>query len=701
MSSGFANKLLERLKQLNQEISHHDLLYYQKGEPEIGDEDYDLLIKERDGVQMRILDLGLEGEVGGSGIGATFSFVGEDVASKNAIGAGMASFSSQFVKIPHGKPMLSLSNVFSDGELDDFVARVKRFLNLDGSIDLDFMAELKIDGLSFSAKYINGALHSVSTRGDGFYGEDVTENCKSIPNFPLILSCDPIPPMVEIRGEIYVSKKNFIHLNGRREKPFANSRNAAAGILRQLDTQSPLLHNLEYFVYTVGAFEGLEWASQSALLDWFKGSNFVVSKDSKLCHNVHEMIDFYRNIELVRDKLPYDIDGVVFKLNDMILQERLGFVAKSPRWATAYKFSAHMVETKLLDVSFQVGRTGAITPVAHLQPVLLSGVTIKRASLHNFDEIRRKDIRIGDTVFVKRAGDVIPQIVASRRGEGGEHGEMIAVPTNCPECGSPLSKDKVEDVIWRCLNFGGCRAQIVQSLIHFCSRDAFNIVGLGDKQIENFYNLGLILDFADIFILKTKKDRILSLEGWANKSVDNLLSAIDFAKKISFAKFIYALGIVHVGQVTANAVAKYFVTVEHLIAHFEGQHNGLGDMFIFEGIGDVVYQSLLDYFVPARLSFVKKILTHITVSPYEVVNSTDLPYFGKRIIFTGTLEAMSRMEAKNVAKNLGFEIASSVSSSLDYVVVGGDAGSKLTKAKELGLRIWSEQDWLEIVNNHR
>ncbi|MEN9782037.1 MAG: hypothetical protein RL208_187, partial [Pseudomonadota bacterium] len=603
---------------------------------------------------------------------------------------------SRFKKIVHSKSMLSLDNALNFEDLLDFFAKVKRFLDID--YEPEVVGELKIDGLSFSARYENGVLVYVATRGDGKIGEDVTNNVKTIDDFPHFI--EGAPRVLEVRGEVFMSRSVFEELNSKLEEKerFANPRNAASGSLRQLDSEITRGRNLEYFVYSIGECSDDGFAkSQWELLEKFKSLSFKVNDYKKFFKRdvANEVEKYHSEIDLIRSEIPFDIDGVVLKVNDFQLQNRLGFTANAPRWAVAYKFSGVCAFTKLLAVVNQVGRTGAITPVAVLEPVNVGGVVVARATLHNYDEIEKKDIRIGDVLEIQRAGDVIPYVnrAVSERRSGLE--VKIAIPENCPECGGVLKKVKESDVAIRCVNSFGCKPQIIGGIAHFVSRDAFDIVGLGEKQIEKFFDYGFVKNVVDIFRIERFKEQIVEMDGFGQKSYFNLISSIKSRIVVGFDKFLYALGVRYIGEVMSKNIALHYGSIENLMndlgfKHLEG----------IDGIGNVAREALSDYFANEKnLQIVKELIDILEIKSV-VSERKESEFSGKKIVFTGSLEKMSRQEAKEVAEKMGFVVQSAVSSKTDYLICGDDAGSKLKNAREIGVNnILNESEWLELTLN--
>ncbi len=608
--------------------------------------------------------------------------------------------------------MLSLGNVFADEDVADFDARVRRFLGLAADAPLDITAEPKIDGLSCSLRYEKGKFVEAATRGDGFEGEDVTANVRTIDEVPRTLTGNA-PEILEVRGEVYMTHADFAALNARQAAAgktlFANPRNAAAGSLRQLDPSITAGRPLHFFAYAWGELSALPAATQMEMIAAFRKFGLPVNPLMVLCHSAEDLLAHYREIESMRASLGYDIDGVVYKVDSLALQHRLGFVSRSPRWAVAHKFPAEKATTVLRDIEIQVGRTGALTPVARLDPVTVGGVVVSNATLHNEDEIARKDIRIGDTVIVQRAGDVIPQILGPVLEKRPKGAKPYVFPHICPVCGSAAvreidSKTGTADVVRRCTGGLICEAQAVERLKHFASRNAFDIEGLGDKQIEQFFREGLIKTAADIFTLEARERAgVLNLkgrEGYGETSVGNLFRAIEARRTLLLNRFIFALGIRHVGETNARRLARYFGSFEALRATARAASEGSdarAEINNIEGIGEVVAEAIADFFVEKHNEEVlDALLDHVKVVPMEAIASTS-PVAGKTVVFTGSLERMTRDEAKAQAERLGAKVAASVSQKTDLVVAGPGAGSKLAKAAELGIETISEEDWLKLT----
>jgi DNA ligase (NAD+) len=682
------------LKRLATEIAHHDELYYRKDAPEISDAEYDAL-RARNGE-----------------IEARFPHLMRDDSPSLRVGAAPVE---AFGKVVHRVPMLSLGNVFDEEGLRDFLDRIRRFLGLQSIDGLAFTAEPKIDGLSITLRYENGKLVQGATRGDGYEGENVTANVRTIADIPKSVAVKAFPSAFEVRGEIYMRHSDFEKLNSEQAKQglkvFANPRNAAAGFVRQLDPSVTARRPLRFFAYGWGDVERLpadtQWRVYEALSDW----GFPVNPFMRLTNSVGEMLETYREIEQRRAGLGYDIDGVVYKINRFDLQERLGFVSRSPRFAVAHKFPAEKATTVLRDIDIQVGRTGALTPVAKLDPVTVGGVVVQNATLHNEDEIARKDVRIGDTVIVQRAGDVIPQIlgvVLEKRPKGAKR---FVFPDVCPACGSHASREinpntGKEDAVRHCTGGLICPAQRVERLKHFVSRNAFDIEGLGEKHIKAFCADGLIQSPPDIFTLEKRDQRASSKlakrEGWGETSAKKLFAAIEARRNVRLDRFIYALGIRHVGETTARLLARNYGTADAFLAAMrEAGVDREGDAFAaldnIEGIGPAVAAAIADFFAETHnIEVVEDLLKEVTPAPLEKVEHGSF-VSGKTVVFTGTLERMTRSEAKARAERLGAKVAGSVSKNTDYVVAGPGAGSKLKNAKDLGVKVLSEEEWLKLI----
>ena len=682
------NEAAAELEYIATEMAKSDIAYYQQDNPYLTDAEYDSLKKRNEEIEARFPEL-----------------IRPDSPSKK-IGAPLQS---GFKKVTHRFPMLSLADVFSIEEVEDFVQGVKRFLN--SAADITFMAEPKIDGLSFSARYKNGRFVQGATRGDGVVGEDITENLKTIRNFPQKLNGN-YPEILEVRGEVYMKKSDFFALNEKYEaegkKTFANPRNAAAGSLRQLDAKITAERNLSIFAYTWGEVSERKWDSQADFFNHLKAWGFPLNEHNRLCPTIKDIDKNFQHLMEIRADLDYDIDGVVYKVNDIKLQERLGFLTRTPRWAVAHKFPAEQAITKIENIRIQVGRTGALTPVADLEPINVGGVIVSHATLHNEDEIKRKDIRIGDSVIIQRAGDVIPQIVQVLLDKRPSDSQEFIFPTTCPICGAHAIREE-DEAIRRCTGGLSCPAQAKERIIHFVSKEGFDIAGLGSSIIEDFYNDGILRTPADIFSIERRntsddlfaaqQGSVLHLEqreGWGKKSVENLFKAINAKRKISLPRFIYALGIRQVGAATARLLAQNYGTFEHFMTEMKAKETGA--LVTIDGIGASMATDMVEFFQEEHnLKIIEQLLQEITVEEYHDDSRNDSPLSGKTVVFTGTLEKMTRSEAKALAQKLGAKVAGSVSSKTDYVIVGADAGSKAAKAAELGIKILSENDFAQLV----
>ncbi len=681
-------------RQLAEEIARHDRLYYQSDAPAISDADYDRLRARLEAIERRFPEL---------------------VSPESPSLRVGAAPSEKFPKVRHAVRMLSLGNVFTPEEVTDFVARVKKFLRLPQDEAVAFTAEPKIDGLSISLRYEGGRLVTGATRGDGEEGENVTPNVKTISDIPGTLGTGEVPDIVEVRGEIYMSHDDFAGLNARQSKAsgrlFANPRNAAAGSLRQLDPAITAARPLKFYAWGWGEMSRLPATTQYDMMLTLQGWGFPISPRLKLCSSAEDMLETYRQIELDRATLGYDIDGVVYKVNRLDYQERLGFISRSPRWAAAHKFSAEKATTILRDIEIQVGRTGALTPVAKLAPVTVGGVVVQNATLHNEDEIARKDIRIGDTVTVQRAGDVIPQVLNVILEKRPPNAKPFLFPQLCPVCGSHAVREHNPktgklDAVRRCTGGLICPAQAVERLRHFVSRNALDIEGLGAKQIAAFYEEGRIRTPVDIFTLEQRNGvslpRLEDMDGWGPRSASNLFAAINARRRVALDRFIFALGIRHVGETTAKLLAKHYASLEQLMRSAkeagEGSTEALDDLRAIEGIGDVVAEAVVDFFSePHNQERIEGLQRHITVEEYRPVQVASA-LAGQTVVFTGKLERLTREEAKAQAERLGAKVAGSVSKNTIYVVAGPGAGSKLKKAEELGVKVLSEDDWFNLVS---
>ena len=687
------------LARLASEIRHHDVLYYQQDAPEISDAEYDELRRRNADIETRFPRLVLP-----------------DSPSKRVGAAPAAGFS----KVRHAVPMLSLGNAFDEADVRDFIDGVRRYikeLKDNPSLPVELVAEPKIDGLSASLRYEDGLFVQGATRGDGTTGEDITANLRTLADVPKRLAGGGWPAVLEVRGEVYMGKADFLAMNKRQEeageKVFANPRNAAAGSLRQLDPAVTARRPLRFFAYAWGEMseppDGKHWAVLGRFRDW----GFRVNPLAQLCGDVDEALALYARIAAQRGTLDYDIDGVVYKVNRLDWQARLGFVSRAPRWAVAHKFPAEQAQTALVRIEVQVGRTGVLTPVAHLTPVTVGGVVVSRATLHNEDYIAEKDIRIGDTVVVQRAGDVIPQVLQVVEEKRPSGAKPYAFPKTCPcELKTPVIREPGEAAS-RCTGELACPYQQVRRLIHFVSRDAFDIEGLGGKHVEEFWRDGLIVTPADIFRLADRRDEIAARDGWGDQSADKLVAAIDARRRIAFHRFIHALGIRQVGQSTARLLARNYgdlkawhdamlAAAAERAAHRDARKpqdvgEAYADLCNIEGIGTSMADDIVAFFAePHNLDVLRALERELDVEPPAAV-AAGSPVAGKTVVFTGTLEAMTRSEAKASAEALGAKVSGSVSSKTDYVVAGPGAGSKAKKAQELGIATLTEQEWLDLI----
>ena len=687
------------LAALAEQIAAHDAAYYQNDAPEITDAAYDAL---------RQRNLALE---------AQFPHLKRADSPSDKVGSAPVS---AFGKVEHRVSMLSLGNAFDEADVSDFVARIRKFLNLSETDEVGFTAEPKIDGLSANLRYEKGRFVQGATRGDGQTGEDITANLMHISDIPHQLP-EGVPDVVEVRGEVYMSHADFAALNTRQQaagdKVFANPRNAAAGSLRQLDASVTASRPMRFFTYGWGEMSAMSGDSQSAMMECFAAWGFHINPAFIQVKTVAELMAHWASIEQQRATLGYDIDGMVYKVDRLDYQQRLGFVSRAPRWAIAHKFPAEQATTILQAIDIQVGRTGALTPVAKLEPVTVGGVVVSNATLHNADEIIRKDVRVGDRVTLQRAGDVIPQIVSVDVSARADKVPAFVFPDSCPECGSHAVREQREDgtldVVTRCTGGLVCPAQARERLKHFVSRRAFDIDGLGQKQIDDYWALELIRRPQDIFTLEARfsdnppdiwrygsgsKDKI----GTLKDSTVKLFAAIRAARTVDFDRFIFALGIRHIGETTARLLARHFGAVETLqstlMAMVDGDEAARSELEAIDGVGAVMIDALLEFFSEAHNQQSIAALLQAGVAPQALEQvASDSAIAGKTIVFTGTLEKMARAEAKARAESLGAKVSGSVSAKTDILVAGPGAGSKLKKAEELGLEILSEDEWIELA----
>lgn len=691
------------------EIARHDLLYHGGDAPEISDADYDALKRRNDAIEARFPKL-----------------VRADSPSKRVGSAPLPTFA----QITHSRPMLSLDNTFSDEDVQDFIGSVYRFLGRLPDDSIAFTAEPKIDGLSMSIRYENGRMVSAATRGDGTTGENVTANIRTIKEIPQQLS-PGVPAVVEVRGEVYMAKSDFFALNQQMEaegkQTYVNPRNTASGSLRQLDPKVTASRKLRFFAYAWGEMSEMPATTQMGMVETFREWGFPVNPLMKRLTKVSDILDHYRDIGLQRPDLDYDIDGVVYKVDELALQERLGFRSRSPRWATAHKFPAEQAFTTVENIDIQVGRTGALTPVARLTPITVGGVVVTNATLHNEDYIKGignagdrirpegHDIRIGDTVIVQRAGDVIPQVLDVVLEKRSTDAVSYEFPKKCPVCGSHAVRERNEktgrlDSVTRCTGGFVCRAQAVEHLKHFVSRNAYDIEGLGSKQIDFFFEAEdpslQIRTAPDIFTLKKRQEASLTklenIEGFGKVSVRKLYEAIDNRREIALNRFIFALGIRHVGETTAKLLARSYGGYEVFEAAMKEAASLTGeawsDLNAIEGIGEVMARAIVEFFKePRNIEVISRLLEEVKPQAMEPVAATNSPVAGKTVVFTGSLEKFTRDEAKARAEGLGAKVAGSVSKKTDYLVAGPGAGSKLDKARELGVTVMDEDGWLALI----
>lgn len=687
------------LAALAREIARHDKLYHGKDQPEISDADYDALVARNRAIEARFPNL-----------------IRTDSPSRR-VGAAVTE---GFAKSRHGEPMLSLDNVFSPEEFSDFCKRIRRFLGLAEDEALAFVAEPKIDGLSINLLYENGVFIKGATRGDGAEGEDVTANLLTIPSLPRKLT-PPFPERIEIRGEVFMEKADFLGFRAAQEKAAearearraageklgdaivipANPRNAAAGSVRQLDARITATRPLKLLAYAMGSASEAPAETHHAFLDELRRWGFAVNPLSRRLESEDVAEAFQAEIGAGRAALAYDIDGVVYKLDRLDWQRRLGFVGRAPRWAVAWKFPAEQAVTKLLDIEIQVGRTGALTPRAVMEPVNVGGVVVRHATLHNEDEIARKDVRIGDTVTLQRAGDVIPQILGVVLEKRPAESQPYAFPQACPACGSHAIRDG-EDVVRRCTGGLICPAQTTERLRHFVARRAMDIEGLGEENIQTLFDAELVKSPADIFRLHQKRETLAGFEGWGERKIGKLLEAIDARRSVALERFIFALGIRRIGEQNAKLLARHYHSLEAwraamIAARIIGSE-AREELGSIQGIGPTIAEELVEFFAePRNLAALDDLAAEVTPEPVTESDAGDSLFAGKTMVFTGTLEQMTRDEAEALAERLGAKVTKSVSKKTDFVVVGADAGSKATKAAELGVKTLSEAEWIEMA----
>ena len=678
-------KIKKKYLKLKKEINIHNKLYYDENNPKISDSEYDKLWRDFKNLE------------------TTFPFLKTKDTPTTHVGYKP---NQKFSKVKHNYPMLSLENAVNLEEIKKYIEKTLRYLKTKNQF-IELIAEPKIDGLSISLKYKKGKFISGATRGDGQVGEDVTLSLRTINNIPKEISQLQNIEIFEVRGEIYMNKDDFLNLNNKRKKNneslFANPRNAASGSLRQLDKKIVKERKLKFFAYTYGELsKKILFKSQSEFLDKIRNYGFPTNDNFKVCRNFEDVELFYNKIEKIRGNLKYDIDGIVYKINSLDIQKRLGLVGRSPRWAIARKFPAEKAETQIKDITIQVGRTGVLTPVAELAPVLVGGVRVSRVSLHNQDEINRKDIRIGDTIKLQRAGDVIPQVISVDKSKRIKNAKRFIIPSICPCCKSKTYRKKNEVAIKCTGGLSLCEDQQLGSLEYFVSRDAFNIEGLGGKNLKKFWKDGFIKYPYDIFYLNKYKNEIINKEGFGEKSYLNLINSINLKKTISLEKFIYSLGMPQVGQRTSNLLSKHFKNFKSWFESIKNLSNGdikMYDHFInIDGIGPDVVDDIKNFFNKEKIEIVRKLSKALDkIEEYKFTKQTNSKLSEKIIVFTGTLEKMSRSEAKSKAEELGAKVTNSVSNNTDYVIAGKDSGSKEKKARELNVKILNENEWMKFL----
>ena len=666
------NKIKIRIRQLSELIDKHNYHYHTEDKPIISDNEYDKLVKENLELELKYPKLKLKS------------------SPNNKVGSVIQN---KFKKSIHLSPMHSLANGFNINDLIEFDERVKKFLNLKSNTNLEYICEPKIDGLSLNLIYKKGNLINAATRGDGNIGEDVTKNITGIKSIPNKLN-KGFPDLIEIRGEVYITKLDFEKINSQLDEKnkFANPRNAAAGSLRQLDFNISRSRPLNFLAHGIGK-STFKFSQFDNFYNKIEKLGIKTNKLNFKTSNLKSIFKFYEKIDKIRSSIEFDIDGLVVKLNDIKHQKRLGIVGKNPRWSIALKFSAEKATTLIKDISYQVGRTGSITPVARLESINLGGVIISNATLHNFDEIRKKNIQVGDTVEIQRAGDVIPQVLKVIK-KTKNYKKNIQPPKNCPVCGSTTFKEKDEAVL-RCLNTYGCYAQKISQIIHFISKKALNIDGFGEKQVKQLFNLKFLENVVDIFNLQNYKNKIESLDGWGKLSATNLFNSIEKSKNINLDKFIFALGIRYIGEINSEILAKEFKNIDNFIS--SSQNTEI--LYNIDGLGPKAISSLKNFFSHKHnLSNLKKLSKILKINKNKTQNSNNI-FSGKNLVFTGALNSISRDEAKHIAKKVGAKILSTVSNNTDYVIIGEKPGSKAKKAKELKLNLISEDEFLKKINS--
>jgi len=672
-------KIIEKYQSNIKNLKKHNDLYFNKDNPKISDAEYDKIKKETIELEKK------------------HDFLKKIDSVKDIVGA---TPTNKFKKIKHLKPMLSLSNAFDKDDIVDFIKKINNFLNINKK-DIEFFSEPKIDGISATLIYEKGILSKGLSRGDGITGEDILENLKTISNIPKKIEGKDVPNLLEVRCEIYISKKDFVKIKDK----FANPRNAAGGSLRQKNPKETSKIPLKYFAYGFGAIEPMKFEKQSEFLKKINGWGFSINSLSKTVSGIKNIENTHQKIDNLRASLDYDIDGLVLKVNDLNLQKRLGNTSNSPRWAIAYKFSAEQAVTKIKDIIIQVGRTGAITPVAKVEPVTVGGVVVSNATLHNEDEIERKDIRIGDTIKIQRAGDVIPQVVSVDFSKREKKNKKFIFPINCL-CGAPTKKEiskstKKKDAVRRCLKGYDCKFIAKEKLKHLVSKEAFNIDGLGKKVVDQFWNLNLIKEPSDIFNLDY--DKIRDLEGWGDLSVENLKSAVNKSKIISLDRFIYSIGVRHIGQENAKILAAFFISISEFSKLFEEKKidNILNSLIELDGIGETQINAIKNFFSNSKNKKINiDLINQLNIADYANKNEDGI-FSNKRLMFTGGFQNMSRSEAKSIAENNGGKVLGSISKKLDFLVVGDTKPTKkkIDQAKQLKIKIITEKEWNKILNS--
>ena len=669
----------KKYKILLESLKRHNKLYFDKDNPQISDADYDIIKKEAIELEKK------------------YPYLKSIGSAKNIVGV---SPSNKFEKVKHLKPMLSLSNSFDKKDMEDFLKKIKNFLNLKDE-NIELFAEPKIDGISATLIYEKGVLIKGLSRGDGITGENILQNLKTISDIPRSITSNKIPDLLEIRCEVFISKKDFQNI----KKDFANPRNAAGGSLRQKNPQETSKIPLKYFAYGFGAVEPQKFLKQSEFLKKINEWGFCTNPLSQTINGIKEIEDQHQKVDKMRASLDYDIDGLVYKVNDLNLQKRLGSTSNAPRWATAYKFSAEKALTKIKNITIQVGRTGAITPVAKVEPVTVGGVVVSNATLHNEDEIKRKDIRIGDTIQIQRAGDVIPQVVSVDISKRDKTSKKFNFPSKCL-CGATTKKElskstRKEDVVRRCLKGYDCKYIAREKLKHIVSKDAFNIEGLGKKVIDQFWDLKLVREPSDIFKLDYKKIKVL--EGWGDLSIKNLKNAILKSKDISLEKFIYSIGIRHIGQENAKILAAFFINIQEFsnLFHDSKKENILKSLLELDGIGETQISAIKNFLDnKMNIKITKDLINQLNIKEYISKNISG-KFSNKKIMFTGGFKNMSRSEAKSIAEDNGGKVLGSMSKKLDFLIVGDSKPTKkkIDQAKELKIKIINEKEWNKILNS--